>query len=541
MASQGSPLSIFQDLPARGDRRRSVRHKVHTPAYASFNGLAGGMVLDLSEILDLSETGMAIHTTSPLPPDRHLNIVLDLSETKAYINASGVIVWSDNAGRAGIRFLTMPEPALRLMKEWLFVNCLVALAKNSISAAPAEQKPPRALPPSTAAAAELQATAAPVITGPLAEQPDARDRESALSVLQGEVEALAAHTDSALQLLADRARSMTRASGAAIALASGTEMVCRASSGDAPPVGACFHAGAGFSGECVRTATLQRCDDSEVDPLVDRESCRRLGIRSLIATPVIANGTVIGLLEVLSPTAHNFQDGVSATLRRLAEIIAHAVRISLLSEAETQERLVTTAEPEVEFQEYRESQLAELTRSKALLIAAMALLVVGIGAVVFTSRVWHAPVATATSTPQASPAPQNHAIQPAPGTLDELRKYAADGDPVAQFALGARYAQGDGVKQDYVEAARWFEQAAEQGHVVAQATLGAYYWAGRGVPQDLNKAYFWSLLARAGGDEASKYRVAALTSRMSRPQALQAQQLAEAWLQRRQASLKATQ
>ena len=105
---------------------------------------------------------------------------------------------------------------------------------------------------------------------------------------------------------------------------------------------------------------------------------------------------------------------------------------------------------------------------------------------------------------------------------------------MAQFALGARYATGEDVKQDYAEAVRWFSRSAQQGHVVAQATLGAYYWAGRGVPQDLTKAYFWSVLAQAGGDEASKYRVAVLTSRMSRAQVVAAQQQANDWIRQHQ-------
>ena len=123
--------------------------------------------------------------------------------------------------------------------------------------------------------------------------------------------------------------------------------------------------------------------------------------------------------------------------------------------------------------------------------------------------------------------------------LEDLRRLAQLGDPVAQFALGARYAQGDEVRQDYAEAVRWFEKAANQGHVVAQATLGAYYWAGRGVPEDLTKAYFWSLLARAGGDEASKYRVAALTSRMTHIQVTEAQQQADEWLRQHQGTTNA--
>jgi TPR repeat protein len=66
--------------------------------------------------------------------------------------------------------------------------------------------------------------------------------------------------------------------------------------------------------------------------------------------------------------------------------------------------------------------------------------------------------------------------------------------------------------------------------VVAQATLGAYYWAGRGVPEDLTRAYFWSVLARVGGDEASKYRVVTLASRMTNTQVTQAEQEANQWL-----------
>ncbi len=118
--------------------------------------------------------------------------------------------------------------------------------------------------------------------------------------------------------------------------------------------------------------------------------------------------------------------------------------------------------------------------------------------------------------------------------LRGLQKLAADGDPTAEFDLGARYATGEDVKQDYFQAVRWFTAAAEQGHVIAQATLGAYYWAGRGIPQDLSKAYFWSILAQAGGDEASKYRVAVLASRMNREQIIVAQQQADDWIKTHQ-------
>ncbi len=76
--------------------------------------------------------------------------------------------------------------------------------------------------------------------------------------------------------------------------------------------------------------------------------------------------------------------------------------------------------------------------------------------------------------------------------LGSLRSLADRGDADAQWQMGVRYHNGEGVPRDDAQAMQWFLRAAEQGHVIAQATLGAYYWAGRGVPQDLSKAYFWS-------------------------------------------------
>jgi hypothetical protein len=136
--------------------------------------------------------------------------------------------------------------------------------------------------------------------------------------------------------------------------------------------------------------------------------------------------------------------------------------------------------------------------------------------------------------PTKSPSKVLAASVPATGSLESIRKLAEGGDATAQFSMGARYATGDEVPQDYAEAVRWFSMAAEQGHIVSQATLGAYYWAGRGVTQDLVKAYFWSVLAKAGGDEASKYRVSVLASRMSHAQLAAAQEEANEWIKKHQ-------
>ena len=53
-------------VTANGERRRCVRQKLHSPVYASFNGPQTGLVVDLSELLDLHEDGFAVQTSEPL-------------------------------------------------------------------------------------------------------------------------------------------------------------------------------------------------------------------------------------------------------------------------------------------------------------------------------------------------------------------------------------------------------------------------------------------------------------------------------------------
>lgn len=84
------------------------------------------------------------------------------------------------------------------------------------------------------------------------------------------------------------------------------------------------------------------------------------------------------------------------------------------------------------------------------------------------------------------------------------RKAAEQGDVDAQFSFGEMYYYGYGVPQDYAEAAIWFCKAAEQENTVAQAILGLLYATGQGVPNDYAEAYFWLDLAMAGKLETAK-------------------------------------
>ena len=72
--------------------------------------------------------------------------------------------------------------------------------------------------------------------------------------------------------------------------------------------------------------------------------------------------------------------------------------------------------------------------------------------------------------------------------IEELTRWAAQGDANAQYELAMQYMSGSGVEEDPARAAGLLEQAAEQGHMEAAYHLGACYQRGYGVQQDLEAA-----------------------------------------------------
>ncbi|MCC5786383.1 MAG: SEL1-like repeat protein [Phycisphaerales bacterium] len=72
-----------------------------------------------------------------------------------------------------------------------------------------------------------------------------------------------------------------------------------------------------------------------------------------------------------------------------------------------------------------------------------------------------------------------------------FRKAADEGDAEGQAGLGWMYALGVGVLKDETEAAKWFRKAAEQGFAVAQNALGWMYENGHGVHRDEAEAARW--------------------------------------------------
>ena len=88
--------------------------------------------------------------------------------------------------------------------------------------------------------------------------------------------------------------------------------------------------------------------------------------------------------------------------------------------------------------------------------------------------------------------------------LQEWTPLAKAGDALAQNSLGFMYNNGNGVLQDYKEAAKWYRLAAEQGIDSAQTNLGNKYKFGEGVLQDYKEAVKWYRLAAEQGSAAAQ-------------------------------------
>ena len=77
---------------------------------------------------------------------------------------------------------------------------------------------------------------------------------------------------------------------------------------------------------------------------------------------------------------------------------------------------------------------------------------------------------------------------------------AKQGHHGAIYDLAIIYFKGKGVAQDYKEAAKWFMVVAKDGDAGAQYALGKMYRDGLGMPQDYIHAHKWLNIAGANNE-----------------------------------------
>ena len=325
------------NLEITSERRRCLRQKVHAPAFASFDGVNGGMILDLSDEGLSMQMGLDIanHVDDAIGSERKVpaRMELELSEPAMRVETTGYIAWADALGRAGVRFSDLPAEARERLKEWLTVN----------AGAPSQIAPKVAVGRAWGwdaggkaengehAAVSLEAddsgNEAREISSLAAKNPARVVQHGPSGTVQFEFNSLGTDLAASLRLIAQRACALTRGTSAAIALTHKGWVMCRASvGGGAPGLGTRLDVNRGLSGECMREAKAVRCDDAEHDPRVDLESCRRLGARSMVAAPVRYERDTVGLLMVFATEPFSFDEGDVAVVEGLAHTVVRSMR-----------------------------------------------------------------------------------------------------------------------------------------------------------------------------------------------------------------------
>jgi hypothetical protein len=145
-------------------------------------------------------------------------------------------------------------------------------------------------------------------------------------------ESAALEFQASVQLLAERARFLTRADGVAVALKQGGQFVYCAAAGDsAPETGTTADVTRHPLGECIQTGRAVRL-------VVERISDEAASEGSHLAVPLLRDGEVAGFLELL-PGVCTFEDADIETATRLSAMVSTA--LDHLEAAENTDSLIS--------------------------------------------------------------------------------------------------------------------------------------------------------------------------------------------------------
>jgi TonB family protein len=235
-------------------------------------------------MVNACEKGIGIYTLTSLERGQQVQVLFHVPGSSNRVEGLGEVTWSGNS-HAGLRLKQFKPSSEAPFKRWV------------------------------ASLPEM-----PKVENPLAQRK--KTFSEAVDRLREEIVGANLSEDGALALTVERLLELTGVNGAAIALGNSTEMVCRASTGLAPEIGVRISSTNGLTGECIRSAKLIYCEDTELDTRVDREICRQLNMRSSLMVPIMHARKMVGVLEAFSPAANSFTADHIRLMQELAELTA---------------------------------------------------------------------------------------------------------------------------------------------------------------------------------------------------------------------------
>ncbi len=265
------------------------------------------VVLDFGDatgvIVDLGEGGMRVRAQQPLTLRPDGLVVFQLPNERRSIAVHCALAWSDSTAECGLRFVAFSGSGRASLQGWLNGEEEPDSKEEIVASEPA----------------------------PSAVLPTALSQEHLAEAAEPSVQA----EDEFLRELVLKMMIATAADGAAIALRRGPRIVCCATAGNAPNLGAELNPEAGLSGACLRSCEPVLCRDTETDPTVNAAACGAMQVRAALLVPIKQNNRVGGVLEVFSSKPDLFDAGDVIALLRVADSMAH-----LLDEAPPAERPV---------------------------------------------------------------------------------------------------------------------------------------------------------------------------------------------------------
>jgi hypothetical protein len=167
-----------------------------------------------------------------------------------------------------------------------------------------------------------------LLASAFAVQESRMDRQSLSAMIQIQrlIAAGGLDLDAAIHVIAGHTRDVADASGVAIALLQGHQLVYRAANGTAAPyVGRHMAATLSVAADNQGGREILRVENAHNDPRIEAAICRQFGAESLLIMPIYRDQVVTGVLEVMFREAHAFQDGEVRAYRMMTGLVGEAL------------------------------------------------------------------------------------------------------------------------------------------------------------------------------------------------------------------------
>ncbi|MDX6475670.1 MAG: hypothetical protein QOH95_1181, partial [Gaiellaceae bacterium] len=164
-------------------------------------------------------------------------------------------------------------------------------------------------------------------------------RLHAIVETQQGISALELNPDAVTAEIVGRAQRLAGADGASVQWFEGGDSVFRQASGSAAGyVGLRLERAKSLAGVAARSGEVAYSPDTENDPRVDVDACRKLRARSLICAPLYRDGRIEGVLSIMGTEPEAFDELAVETTRLMAEFVSTVMRNA--TELETRQMLV---------------------------------------------------------------------------------------------------------------------------------------------------------------------------------------------------------